>query len=154
MTVANHGLEALNLVREADRQSRRGGAGRKRPYDVVLMDLEMPGGWSRRGYRLTSSDGRPDCGARITRGGSGRRVESEYGHRVDWECETGADRSSTFGGHGRWCVRVVMSLSLMTLLSRHQTIRFEQSFAENPGYVSEKGGIGREIGAVRWSPAE
>lgn len=42
--VANNGLEALNLIREADRQSRRtGGVGqRKRLYSVVLMDLEMP----------------------------------------------------------------------------------------------------------------
>ncbi|WVR03976.1 hypothetical protein IAU60_000975 [Kwoniella sp. DSM 27419] len=39
--VANNGLEALNLVREAHRQARRG-ANRQRPYDVVLMDLEMP----------------------------------------------------------------------------------------------------------------
>lgn len=43
--VANNGLEALNLIREADRQSRRGGVGRKKAYDVVLMDLEMPGGF-------------------------------------------------------------------------------------------------------------
>ncbi|KAK4686890.1 hypothetical protein P7C73_g3237, partial [Tremellales sp. Uapishka_1] len=40
--VANHGLEALNLIREAQRQAIRGGAGRRKPYDVVLMDLEMP----------------------------------------------------------------------------------------------------------------
>lgn len=40
--VANNGLEALNLIREADRQSRRGGSGRKKAYNVVLMDLEMP----------------------------------------------------------------------------------------------------------------
>lgn len=41
--VANHGLEALTLLREADRQAKRGGAGRKKLYNVVLMDLEMPG---------------------------------------------------------------------------------------------------------------
>ena len=41
--VANNGLEALNLIRETDRQARRGGAGRKKRYNVVLMDLEMPG---------------------------------------------------------------------------------------------------------------
>ncbi|WVW79980.1 hypothetical protein I302_101953 [Kwoniella bestiolae CBS 10118] len=43
--VANNGLEALNLIREAYRQSRRSGTGetrRRKPYDVVLMDLEMP----------------------------------------------------------------------------------------------------------------
>jgi CheY-like chemotaxis protein len=42
-TVANNGLEALSLINEADRQARRGGAGARKPYDVVLMDLEMPG---------------------------------------------------------------------------------------------------------------
>ncbi|WVQ94712.1 hypothetical protein IAU59_001792 [Kwoniella sp. CBS 9459] len=41
--VANNGLEALNLIRENYRQTRRGDPNsRKRPYDVVLMDLEMP----------------------------------------------------------------------------------------------------------------
>jgi CheY-like chemotaxis protein len=43
MTVANNGLEALNLIREADRQSKRGGVARRKLYNVVLMDLEMPG---------------------------------------------------------------------------------------------------------------
>ncbi len=43
IAVANNGLEALNLIREADRQSKRGGPVRKKVYDVVLMDLEMPG---------------------------------------------------------------------------------------------------------------
>lgn len=43
MTVANNGLEALNLIREADRQAKRGGTGRKKRYNAVLMDLEMPG---------------------------------------------------------------------------------------------------------------
>ena len=41
--VANHGLEALTLIREADRKSKRAGASRKVLYDCVLMDLEMPG---------------------------------------------------------------------------------------------------------------
>ncbi|WWC68787.1 uncharacterized protein I206_102722 [Kwoniella pini CBS 10737] len=49
--VANNGLEALNLIREAHRQAKRAGGivpGEnsikrvKKPYDVVLMDLEMP----------------------------------------------------------------------------------------------------------------
>ncbi|WVF66906.1 hypothetical protein IAT40_001649 [Kwoniella sp. CBS 6097] len=41
--VANNGLEALNLIRENYRQSRRGDPkSRKKAYDVVLMDLEMP----------------------------------------------------------------------------------------------------------------
>ncbi|WWD16672.1 hypothetical protein CI109_101102 [Kwoniella shandongensis] len=40
--VANNGLEALNIIRETHRQARRGGANRKKLYDVVLMDLEMP----------------------------------------------------------------------------------------------------------------
>ncbi|WWC87709.1 uncharacterized protein L201_002601 [Kwoniella dendrophila CBS 6074] len=51
--VANNGLEALNLIRESHRQFKRSGnsnsnssnnegAQRKKPYDVVLMDLEMP----------------------------------------------------------------------------------------------------------------
>ncbi|OCF34679.1 hypothetical protein I316_03722 [Kwoniella heveanensis BCC8398] len=41
--VANNGLEALNLIRENYRQSRRGDPkSRNRAYDVVLMDLEMP----------------------------------------------------------------------------------------------------------------
>ncbi|KAK6907214.1 hypothetical protein I203_101204 [Kwoniella mangroviensis CBS 8507] len=48
--VANNGQEALNLIREAHRQSRRSNndnftttnTQRKKPYDVVLMDLEMP----------------------------------------------------------------------------------------------------------------
>ncbi|KAK8861422.1 hypothetical protein IAR55_002241 [Kwoniella newhampshirensis] len=40
--VANNGLEALNLIRETQRQARRGGPNRKKLYDVVLMDLEMP----------------------------------------------------------------------------------------------------------------
>ena len=43
IAVANNGLEALNLIREADRQSKRGGPLRKKMYNVVLMDLEMPG---------------------------------------------------------------------------------------------------------------
>jgi CheY-like chemotaxis protein len=42
-SVANHGLEALTLIREADRKSKRAGASRKVLYDCVLMDLEMPG---------------------------------------------------------------------------------------------------------------
>ena len=42
-TVANDGLEALNKIREADRQARRGsGPNRKKRYNAVLMDLEMP----------------------------------------------------------------------------------------------------------------
>ena len=45
-TVANNGLEALNLIREADRQAKRGGQRKKKPYSVILMDLEMPGGSS------------------------------------------------------------------------------------------------------------
>ena len=40
--VANNGLEALNLIREADRQAKRGGTNRKKRYNAVLMDLEMP----------------------------------------------------------------------------------------------------------------
>ncbi|ORX36287.1 hypothetical protein BD324DRAFT_628177 [Kockovaella imperatae] len=40
--VANNGLEALNLIREADRQAKRGGPRKKKPYNVILMDLEMP----------------------------------------------------------------------------------------------------------------
>ncbi|WVQ79030.1 hypothetical protein IAT38_001122 [Cryptococcus sp. DSM 104549] len=40
--VANNGLEALNLIREAHRQARRDRPNRKRLYDVVVMDLEMP----------------------------------------------------------------------------------------------------------------
>lgn len=43
VVVANHGLEALTLIREADRQSKRAGAKHKLLYDCVLMDLEMPG---------------------------------------------------------------------------------------------------------------
>lgn len=31
------------MINEADRQARRGGAAARKPYDVVLMDLEMPG---------------------------------------------------------------------------------------------------------------
>jgi len=42
MAVANNGLEALNLIREADRQAKRGAANRKKRYNAVLMDLEMP----------------------------------------------------------------------------------------------------------------
>ena len=38
--MANNGLEALNLVREADRLHRR--ADDVQLYDCVLMDLEMP----------------------------------------------------------------------------------------------------------------
>jgi hypothetical protein len=42
--VANNGLEALNLIRETERQARRGGgSSRKKRYNAVLMDLEMPG---------------------------------------------------------------------------------------------------------------
>lgn len=40
--VASNGLEALNLIRETYRQHRRGGPNRKRLFDVVVMDLEMP----------------------------------------------------------------------------------------------------------------
>ncbi|WWC60138.1 uncharacterized protein I303_102702 [Kwoniella dejecticola CBS 10117] len=49
--VANNGLEALNLIREAHRQWKRAGGSLtgdssakrvKKPYDVILMDLEMP----------------------------------------------------------------------------------------------------------------
>lgn len=40
--VASNGLEALNIIRETHRQHRRGGPNRKRLFDVVLMDLEMP----------------------------------------------------------------------------------------------------------------
>ena len=41
--VANNGLEALELIREADRRHRRGGtAQRRKVYSAVLMDLEMP----------------------------------------------------------------------------------------------------------------
>ncbi|ODO09252.1 hypothetical protein I350_02852 [Cryptococcus amylolentus CBS 6273] len=40
--VVNNGLEALNTIREANRQYRLGGVDRTRLYDVVLMDLEMP----------------------------------------------------------------------------------------------------------------
>lgn len=43
MAVANNGLEALQLIREADRASRRAGTKRKQPYNAILMDLEMPG---------------------------------------------------------------------------------------------------------------
>ncbi|KAL7419627.1 hypothetical protein Q5752_005540 [Cryptotrichosporon argae] len=39
---ANDGFEALQGINEAYRQSRRAGAVTRRPYDVVLMDLEMP----------------------------------------------------------------------------------------------------------------
>ena len=41
--VANNGLEALNLIREAERQQRRGGVRKTKPYNVIVMDLEMPG---------------------------------------------------------------------------------------------------------------
>lgn len=40
--VANNGLEALEHIREADRQAKRGGVDRKKLYDCVIMDLEMP----------------------------------------------------------------------------------------------------------------
>ncbi|WVQ73808.1 hypothetical protein IAR50_003389 [Cryptococcus sp. DSM 104548] len=40
--VVNNGLEALNTIREVNRQYRRGSTDRTRLYDVVLMDLEMP----------------------------------------------------------------------------------------------------------------
>ena len=62
-SVASDGLQALNLIREADRQSRRGGPARKKRYDVVLMDLEMPGEIVRFISKLTSSDGWSDGGA-------------------------------------------------------------------------------------------
>lgn len=41
--VADNGLIALNLIHEAHRQSKRAGPARKKLYDCVLMDLEMPG---------------------------------------------------------------------------------------------------------------
>lgn len=41
--MADNGLIALNLIHEAYRQSKRAGPARKRQYDCVLMDLEMPG---------------------------------------------------------------------------------------------------------------
>lgn len=40
MSVANNGLEGLNLIREADRLHRR--ADDVKLYDCILMDLEMP----------------------------------------------------------------------------------------------------------------
>ena len=43
LAVADNGLIALNLIHEAHRQSKRAGPARKKLYDCVLMDLEMPG---------------------------------------------------------------------------------------------------------------
>jgi CheY-like chemotaxis protein len=57
VSVANNGLEALNLIREADRQSRRGGVARRKLYNVVLMDLEMPGqSYARSHKQITNTD--------------------------------------------------------------------------------------------------
>ena len=60
-TVANNGLEALNLIREADRQAKRGGQRKKKPYSVILMDLEMPGGSSDKVHHSPSISNPVSC---------------------------------------------------------------------------------------------